>query len=724
MSSSASLISRISVALAGADAESALARALELLAEAGYRTATESDERAWLEVSRADRALRLTAADSSSDELRDALSGLLGLGLERAASEEELRRVRERYDMLSAASFEGLMINVDGVVIDANERLAEMTGYTLAEMIGPETMRRCCAPEDLPDVMQRLRDRYEGTYMISAVRKDGSRFRAELQSKQGKLGEKPVRVVAVRDVTERERTLALLAESEKQLRSLAEQAFDFWTVSRDGIALFFGGAFTRVLGYQSADVVGRPLLEITAPPSRPIVSEVLAEHRPGAYRIELLAADGEYVPAEVVGVASTLGGERVRIAGVRDLRAARKLEEENKRLEQHVMRSQRLESLAVLAGGIAHDFNNLLVGVLGNAELLQAGLERAEDRELCEAIAGAARHAADLTNQLLTYAGQRELGPKQPIDLTLLAEELRASCEARWSKTVKLELALCQDSVVLGERGGLAQVLTNLVNNAAEAIGDRPGTIRLTTARVESPEPRWEKAHGAKPVPGNWLQIDVIDDGAGILPKHLEQVFDPFFTTKAKGQGLGLPTSLGIVQAHGGALLAESEPGGGSRFSLLLPSTPRPDSTAHVDSAAAKPRRRVLVIDDEAIVRTLLRRSLERKGFEVMAAADGESGIALIREQTPDLVVLDMTMPEVDGAEVVRRVRGAGITVPIVIASGHLDLSAEMRLPPGSYQAFLSKPFSVSELLKAVELALARSPIAEAELPSSNNPSG
>ena len=114
----------------------------------------------------------------------------------------------------------------------------------------------------------------------------------------------------------------------------------------------------------------------------------------------------------------------------------------------------------------------------------------------------------------------------------------------------------------------------------------------------------------------------------------------------------------------------------------------------------------MLVIDDEAIVRTLLRRSLERKGFEVLAAADGASGIAAIQEHTPDLVVLDMTMPELDGAEVVSRVRAAGMTVPIVIASGHLDISTERRLPPGSYQAFLSKPFSVAELLKAVEQAL------------------
>jgi two-component system cell cycle sensor histidine kinase/response regulator CckA len=705
---STDLISRVAVALGGTDAEEGLARALGLLEEAGYGTVTASEEPAWLEVSRGGRTLRLTATEPSNSELCDCLASLLALALERAAGEDELRRVRERYDMLSAASFEGLMINIDGVVIDANERLAEMTGYTTAEMLGPETMRRCCAPEDLPGVVQRLSDRYEGTYMITAVRKDGSRFRAELQSKQGTLGEKPVRVVAVRDVTERERTLALLAEGEKQLRNLAEQAFDFWVVSRDGIALFFGGAFTRVLGYAAADVVGRHLLEITAPPSRPTAAEVLAEHRPGAYRIDLLAANGEYVPAEIVGVASTLGGERVRIAGVRDLRAARKLEEENKRLEQHLVYSQRLESLAVLAGGIAHDFNNLLVGVLGNAELLQAGLERAEDRELCEAITGSARRAADLTNQLLTYSGQRELGPKQPIDLAPLSQELRTTLEARLPKTARIELALCPDSVVLGERGGLAQVLMNLVVNAAEALGGRPGTIRIATEHVQEPAARWGKAHGSKPVPGNWLQLEVIDDGSGVDPANLERIFEPFFTTKEKGQGLGLPTCLGIVHAHHGALLAESVPGHGSRFSVLLPATPRPVAPARAAPGTSKSGRRVLVIDDEAIVRTLLKRALERKGFEVIAAADGESGIRAIREQAPDLVVLDLTMPEVDGAEVVRRVRADGVTVPIVIASGHLDVSTEQRLPPGSFQAFLSKPFSVAELLNAVETALSR----------------
>ena len=209
--------------------------------------------------------------------------------------------------------------------------------------------------------------------------------------------------------------------------------------------------------------------------------------------------------------------------------------------------------------------------------------------------------------------------------------------------------------------------------------------------------------------PGDWVLVEVRDTGVGMDASTLQRVFEPFFSTKANGHGLGLASCLGIVSAHGGALTVESDLGHGSRFSILLPAAKRSVSEAPGPRALGTVTpNKVLVVDDEAVVRSLLRRALERRGYQVLEASNGQAGLRAIRESSPDLVVLDMSMPDLDGAEVVRLARAEGFTVPIVIASGYLDTSMESRLTAGAFQGFLRKPFSMQELAAAVEAVLPR----------------
>jgi PAS domain S-box-containing protein len=190
---------------------------------------------------------------------------------------EDSDRIRERMELLSAASFEGLFFHIDGVVIDVNQRLAEMFGYAPHELLGPNTMQMCVAPEDIPGVLKTMNSGSELAYVINAVRKDGSRFRAELQAKQGKLGDKPLRVVAVRDITERERTQTLLRENEARLRELAQATFDVIVFNREGAIVEVGGEVEKVLGYTPEQMVGKRVLDFVAQAATPAITQVLEE---------------------------------------------------------------------------------------------------------------------------------------------------------------------------------------------------------------------------------------------------------------------------------------------------------------------------------------------------------------------------------------------------------------------------------------------------------------
>ncbi|HXJ23476.1 MAG TPA: response regulator [Polyangia bacterium] len=654
----------------------------------------------WL--TRVDEAL----GRSEPGERRAALLALLG-----EIADEQLR-LRERADLLSSASFEGLLIHSEGKVIDVNDRLCEMHGYDRQELLSGDILRMCVAPEDVPGVLDHMRKGFQGEYVVTGVRKDGSRFRSEVLSKQGRIGERPVRIGAIRDVTERERTHALLRESEARFRELTDAAFDLTIFSRDGVILDARGDTERVLGRPTSELLGRSVFDFMAPSTLPAARQMVSENRLGFIDVVAVDAAGELVPTTAVVVAGVLDGQPVRVAGVRDMRSVQRLEAERRALEQQVERAQRLESLGVLAGGIAHDFNNLLAGVLGNAELLRDRATGDEDRQIAADIMTAAQRAAALTRQMLAYAGQRDLGRREHVNLRNVLHELRSLLDATLSKKANLELAVDPAAVVLGDRGTLSQVLMNLLTNASDALGEAPGRITVRVRSVTEVDARWDHAQGAVVGPGRWVLVEVEDTGVGMDEATRGRVFEPFFSTKEHGHGLGLASCLGIVRAHGGAVLVESEVGRGSRFSVVLPATDAPLDAAAERQGPTMPPCRVLLVDDEAIVRGQLRRSLELRGYTVVEAANGRTALEALVPAAGvaaaiDVVILDMTMPDLDGSEVLRRLRAAGSRVPVIISSGYLDIAVERRLARGEFQGFLAKPYGASELVSAIERARA-----------------
>ena len=381
--------------------------------------------------------------------------------------------------------------------------------------------------------------------------------------------------------------------------------------------------------------------------------------------------------------------------------------------EAQLQHTQRLESLGVLAGGIAHDFNNLLTGVLGSAELALFRLPPdAPARADLAQIVTAAQRAAGLTGQMLAYSG-RGTFRVQPILLPALIREMEPLLRASLPKTSALAFQLGGSlPAVEADATQLRQVLMNLVLNAGEAIGDAAGVIAVRVAVREC-----DRAYLAGGVldkeisEGPYVSLEVTDTGCGMSGETQARMFEPFFTTKFTGRGLGLAAVLGIVQGHHGTIRVTSEPGRGTQIEVLFPPTTRP-VIAPPALAPVPPAWRgegtILVVDDEAHIRAGAAQALEHTGFTVLTAADGREAVTVFRQhaETIRAVLLDLTMPNMDGAATARELRQIRPDVRVVLTSGYTAEEATRQFTERDLVGFLQKPYGLKELIAAVRGAL------------------
>ncbi|MCA9705731.1 MAG: response regulator [Myxococcales bacterium] len=375
------------------------------------------------------------------------------------------------------------------------------------------------------------------------------------------------------------------------------------------------------------------------------------------------------------------------------------------KFKEKLLETQRLESLGVLAGGIAHDFNNLLMGIVGATSLLSE--DHGADTNTMEQLAqidAAADQAARLCKQLLAYSGQRSVKLER-LSLRSLIEDSVHLWQHTAPKKVAIELDLGSHTPLInGDQAQLRQVLLNLVTNAWEAILPGEGTVQVRCGHVALVTP---KAGGVIPQelpPGQYAMFEVIDDGEGMSPDKLERIFEPFFSTKFTGRGLGLAAVLGIVRGHDGNIFVRSRPGKGTSFRLLLPALAdgkekaRSNEEERVEVVA---QGTALVVDDEEMVRNLVSRMLERVGFRVQQAADGLEGIEKASTLEPgelQLVVLDVMMPRLDGAEALRRIAAHHPNALTVVMSGFSKSETARKFEGQHVAAFLEKPFTYHRL--------------------------
>jgi len=515
----------------------------------------------------------------------------------------------------------------------------------------------------------------------------------------------------VRDVTESQRREALLRHSEARFRSLFNNAsVGMALVDPQGRVVEANEADCRFLGYGRGELIGMRASRFIHPDDiaidRDLYQELLRGER-DSYSVDkrYLRKDGTVVwgRLSVSLIPEDEWDQRYTVVVCEDI-------DERRRMEEQLRHYEKTQAIGQMAGGIAHDFNNQLGGILCFADLLRRGVA---DRPRLEAYAGkiveSVRHSATLTSQLLAFA-RRERLRMEVVDVNRLISETVAILERTLDKAIAIDRRLeAKSPCIRGSFSHLQNVLFNLAFNARDAM-TRGGTIRFATRDSAWSE---EKRRCPDPdlAPGQYLVLEISDTGTGIPPRDLGRIFEPFFTTKEKnkGTGLGLSAAYGTVKSHGGSIFASSTMGEGSVFTILLPSVPGPDRKGSVPPAETREEggERVLLVDDEDIVREGLAESLERSGYRVTSCRSGEEALAAF-ERGPgefDVTVMDMVLPGIGGREVWERIREVRPDLKCVFISGW---SGGDRWPEGE---LVTKPFATADLIRAIKRTLGEPPL-------------
>jgi PAS domain S-box-containing protein len=507
-----------------------------------------------------------------------------------------------------------------------------------------------------------------------------------------------------------------LRRNEEKFRKHVENSTDvIFTLNSEGIFKFVSPAWERHFGHPVSEVVGRSITPFAHPDDIPHVVEYLqrvlgsgkAETSPPC---RVKCVDGFWRLFEANG--STFvdpGGELLFIGVGHDISERKKNEEERLNLERQLLHSQKLESLGILSGGIAHDFNNLLQALLGNLDLALMRLpqDSPAGKNINQAIK-AGCHAAQLTSMMLAYSGKGVFVIK-PLNLTELVEENASMLEAAMPKSITLEQLLDHElPIIRADAGQLQQVVMNLITNAAEAIGNQGGKIRLSTGVREFDQETLNSSRLEEKLPaGRYVWVKVCDSGCGMDESTLQKLFDPFFTTKFTGRGLGMSAVLGIIRAHKGAFLVESRLELGTIIEILFPiaeetvsGTGNSEDCLPVNEKLDGSPIRVLVVDDEDMIRSVSAAMLKELGFEAIAVASGEEALEIFRRdhESISLVLLDQVMPGMDGVAVFKELRSIKPGIKVVIASGFSQMELSERFKGLELDGFLPKPYTLREL--------------------------
>lgn len=591
-----------------------------------------------------------------------------------------------------------IMMNRAGLKMIQADSLDQVRGQFVCPLVAPENQQA---------FMELTRQVFQGQNGSIEFRMTGMQGRQLwLETHAVPLRNEKDEIIALlgvtRDITERKLAETTLRESEERFRAITMTASDAILLMDDtGKIVYWNPAAERIFGYSPDEAIGRDLHLFLAPGrlhngyQKGFARFVLTGQGPVVNRsveMDAVKKDGTEFPIEVSTSSMNINGRWHALGIVRDI-------SERKRLEQELIKNQKLESIGTLAGGIAHDFNNLLQGIFGYLSLAKMTIEQ-KDKALAmiEQAEQALHQSVNLTTQLLTFSkGGKPL--KKVFGLRPVIENaIRFSLSG---SSVDHILQIDDDiRSVEADEGQIAQVFQNIIINAEQSM-PLGGTIYIT-ARNEAAVNIAGLPHDLK---GDLAEITIRDQGTGIPPDHLPRIFDPYFTTKEKGSGLGLATSYAIIRNHGGIINVSSELGKGSCFKIYLPATTVSIvQTLPSQKPAAGRKGRILVMDDEKMVRDVAGALISSLGHEVAFAEHGNS--AIIQYQTSmeagrpfDIVLLDLTIKGgMGGLQTLQRLMEIDPAVKAVVSSGYSDDSSMSDYLSRGFKACLRKPYNIEEL--------------------------
>lgn len=613
------------------------------------------------------------------------------------------------------------IVDLSGNIIYVNKAFALAHGYTVEELSGMN-LSVFHREEDMPLVNHANSQVMEtGSFSgeVPHLHRNGTVFPALMQSSlvRDNSGRAIGIVGTLRDITDIRKGISDLQEARHLLKSVLDAIPDIIGIQDDSHGMIsYNAAGYSALKQTPEAIRGKKCYQLIGR-SEPceVCATSISYGTKETARVEKFVPElGKWLDVRSYPILDESGKIIKVIEHLRDITDKREAEARSRRLEEQIMVTQKLESLGVMAGGIAHDFNNILLSIMGNADLARRESNSREITGYLEEIITSAKGAADLAARMLDYSGKSE-PRKTCLDVNELIRDTAQMLHVSISRKTTLEYSLADGlSPVLADLAQLRQVIMNLIMNASEALEDHPGTVFLSTAMGRISREELAECYVNDDLPGGeYVILSVRDTGSGMNPGTLSRVFDPFFTTKFAGRGLGLASVLGIVRNHQGGIRVKTEPGRGTEFTVYLPVCPtaEPVSPGETDEEITG-LGNVLLVDDEEFVRAVAGKMLTRAGYRVEYASNGMEAVRKMRANPGeiDCVILDLTMPVMDGLEAFERLISLKPDARIIISSGFTQGSIIEKFKGKPLAGILHKPYSLHEITLAVSQAVKRPP--------------
>jgi len=626
-------------------------------------------------------------------------------------AEEDMQKSEQLYRSLFENTGTATFVAEDDFTISqVNAKCEELSGYSREEIVGRMKTTDFVAPEDLEQAVNYHLARRE------PIDETPSEYEFNLKNRQGDvktvfiqtgiIPETKQSIASIIDITPRKKAEEALQESQEKYRLLFENASDAIFIAQDGVIKFPNPSLLDLVGYSAEELAHLPFAELVHPADRAMVLERYqkriagAQDIPATYSHRVINKTGDELLVELSSVRITWEERPATLNFVRDTTR-------QKKLESQLQQAQRMESIGTLAGGIAHDFNNLLMGILGNVSLILSDIDSSHPQyERLDNIEQYVKGGSELTRQLLGFArgGKYEVRPSDlnPIINTSVGIFGRTKKEIRIHKKYQDEIW-----AVDIDQGQIEQVLLNLYVNAWQAMPGG-GNLFLQTENVVLDQD-YVKPYDLEP--GRFLKISITDTGIGMDAATQQRIFDPFFTTKEKdrGTGLGLASAFGIINKHGGFIGVYSEQGEGTTFNIYLPATEKIVSKQQSKyNELMRGSEGLLLVDDEEMILEIGKDMLQKLGYKVVVAGSGRNALDIYeRDQNViDMVILDMTMPDMSGSETYDRLKEINPAIKTLLSSGYgINGKAQAIINSGCH-GFIQKPFNLTNLSQKIRSIL------------------